>query len=413
MTVQETKEQDENDDQTVELMNIFDSFDVDESGAIDRTELSNMLNSMDIFMSDAELDAAFVKIDTDNSGTIDFDEFMGFVLSKIKGQDDKSVMLEIFKIMDTDGNGVITRDEFEITALILKLDLSSSDLKEIFDSCDLNKDGVIQFNEFMEAKHGVWSKMKLTYNIARACKEILAQYTKLAVSPEDGFGIGESLPYGKENAKKMGYDVDMLPEKVWESSCMCGDSFPAGTVSKGDTVIDFGCGAGADVCVAATLTGPEGRVIGIDMTPAMIEKGEENTKLCKLSNAEFILSPFDLGSSPKIPEACADLVIFNGTFNLSSRKKCALVQAMKCLKPGGKLIINDVFLEGQLPRTESSGSWCDCIAGALPVEKVQSMLESVGFVDFKLGGYTGYDTSPATKGVTIMASKTLLPKTES
>ncbi len=74
------------------------------------------------------------------------------------------------------------------------------------------------------------------------------------------------LPYGKESVAKMGYDVSQLPDQVWESACMCGNSFSLGPVNKGETVVDLGCGAGADLCVSAGLVGETGKVIGVDMT---------------------------------------------------------------------------------------------------------------------------------------------------
>jgi arsenite methyltransferase len=102
-------------------------------------------------------------------------------------------------------------------------------------------------------------------------EDIRSLYTRLALHSEQEFGWGR----GKENARGLGYDgewLERLPEVIWESSAAVGNPFSIGPIRPGETVIDLGCGAGADVCVAALLVGPRGHVIGVDVTPAMVEK---------------------------------------------------------------------------------------------------------------------------------------------
>ena len=108
-----------------------------------------------------------------------------------------------------------------------------------------------------------------------ACAQIRALYSDLALHPEKDFGWGT----GKANAQRLGYDATRLqglPESIWESAAAVGNPFSLGPIRAGETVVDLGCGAGADACVAALLVGPRGRVVGVDMTPAMVEKARHN-----------------------------------------------------------------------------------------------------------------------------------------
>src|SRR5512135_904670 len=101
--------------------------------------------------------------------------------------------------------------------------------------------------------------------------------------PEKEFGWGK----GEHNARALGYDVtwlEQLPTAVWESAAAVGNPFAIGPIHPGETVIDLGCSAGADVCVAALLVGPRGRVIGVDITPAMVEKARANAAQAGLHN---------------------------------------------------------------------------------------------------------------------------------
>ncbi|OQY57402.1 MAG: hypothetical protein DRR08_01635 [Candidatus Parabeggiatoa sp. nov. 2] len=288
----------------------------------------------------------------------------------------------------------------------MKINLSDQEIDELIREADLDGNGVIDYHEFVQSKN-LWKKIKLTLGISRSFKEILRQYTRLAENPSVGFGTTMSLPYGKENAHHMGYEVSQLPDRVWESSCMCGNSFSVGPVSEGEVVIDLGCGAGADICVAASLVGETGKVIGVDMTAAMLKKAKENAQLCGFNSIELIQAPFDTANHKAIPTSVADVVISNGTFNLSPRKKCAFLQAFNCLKPGGRFYLVDMVRKGSASSEASEGSWCDCVAGAVPISKVLELMDSVGFIECEHVGLTNYRTSDHTVGGTFRAKKPL------
>src|SRR6516165_4341311 len=113
-------------------------------------------------------------------------------------------------------------------------------------------------------------------------------YTELALHPEKEFGWGK----GKENARSLGYDeqwLNRLPAVVWESAAAVGNPFCLGPIASGEKVVDLGCGAGADLCIAALLVGNQGRAIGIDITPAMVAKAEKATRDLGLTNVDIRL----------------------------------------------------------------------------------------------------------------------------
>jgi len=236
--------------------------------------------------------------------------------------------------------------------------------------------------------------------------QIRCLYTELALHPEQNFGWGR----GKENARALGYDHDWLtrlPTAVWESSAAVGNPFAIGSVLPGETVIDLGCGAGADVCVAALLVGPSGRVIGADMTPAMVEKARANAALARFCNVEIIEA--DIANLP-CSDGCADVVVSNGAINLSPRKACVLKESLRVLKPGGRLYVADMVRESVEPEqsgqsAEPSGSWANCVTGTLTPQCFQEMLLNAGFEQIEFLGVIGYRTSAETVGALFRATK--------
>ena len=237
-------------------------------------------------------------------------------------------------------------------------------------------------------------------------QSIIALYTDLALHPMKEFGWGK----GWENARALGYDrawLDRLPAPVWESSAAVGNPFALGPIHEGETVVDLGCGAGADACVAALLVGPYGHVVGVDVTPAMFGKARANAALAGLHDVEIIEA--DIAELP-IPDACADVVISNGSINLSPRKACVLKEAARVLKPGGRLYIADMVRDpaashAQCDAANPEGSWANCVAGTLAPECFLQLLEEAGFANATMVGTTGYRTSSETIGALFRARK--------
>jgi len=163
----------------------------------------------------------------------------------------------------------------------------------------------------------------------------------------------------------------------------CGIPVAFAGIKEGDTVLDLGSGAGNDAFVARSLTGPRGKVIGIDMTPAMIGLANRNKEKTGFGNVEFILA--DIENIP-LPENSVDTVISNCVLNLVSDKKAAFGEIFKVLKPGGHFCISDVVLLGQLTKKMSGLAelYAGCIAGAMiKQEYLKTILES-GFLDIEI-----------------------------
>lgn len=236
--------------------------------------------------------------------------------------------------------------------------------------------------------------------------DIRCLYTRLALHPEQEFGWGR----GKENARRLGYDdewLTRLPEAIWESSAAVGNPFSIGAIHPGEAVVDLGCGAGTDVCIAALLVGPSGQVVGVDVTPAMVEKARTNAALARFHNVEIIEA--DIAALP-CPDSFADVVLSNGAINLSPRKTCVLKEALRVLKPGGRLYIADMTRDVAEPvpdsnPTEPSGSWANCVSGTVPSEHYLEMLLNAGFEHVAFVGVTGYRTSAETVGALFRAVK--------
>lgn len=231
--------------------------------------------------------------------------------------------------------------------------------------------------------------------------ELIALYTKLAERPDSDFGWSK----GKANARQLGYSdtwLDELPDVVWESAAAVGNPFKLGEIVSGQTVLDVGCGAGADACVAALHVGNAGKVIGVDCTPAMINKARKISIHSALNNIEFYEA--DIINLP-ISDNSIDVVISNGAINLSEDKDKVFHELYRVLKPGGRLQFADMVRESEnCCATESNvGSWADCVQGTLPADELLEIISNAGFINAVLVELTEYKTSESTKGALIRA----------
>ena len=171
------------------------------------------------------------------------------------------------------------------------------------------------------------------------------EYTEVASCPWKGFHFHT----GRFLAGRLGYPaerVEALPDPIVESFAGVGNPFSWGDLAPGERVVDLGSGAGFDAFLAAQMVGPEGRVIGIDMTPAMLAKARANARLLGLSNVEFregYLEALPLASDS------VDVVISNGVINLCPDKAAALAEAHRVLEPGGRLQIADIIVGKAVP----------------------------------------------------------------
>ena len=158
----------------------------------------------------------------------------------------------------------------------------------------------------------------------------------------------------------------------------CGLPTQFAKIKKGDTVIDLGSGAGNDVFIARHETGEEGKVIGIDMTPAMIKRARENAETLNFKNVEFRLG--DIEDMP-VSSNIADVIVSNCVLNLVPNKPGVIAEIYRVLKPGAHFSISDIVLEGELPVEikEAAEMYAGCVAGAIQKKDYLNLIEKKGF----------------------------------
>ncbi len=175
--------------------------------------------------------------------------------------------------------------------------------------------------------------------------QVSEKYTEIANEPEKGahFHTGKSL------AMMVGYPesiIDSLPAGTVESFAGTGNPFSMGELKPGETVLDLGCGAGFDSLIAARQVGASGRVISIDMTPAMLDKARVGASEAGLSNVEFHEV---YAESLPVQDKSVDVVISNGVINLCPDKMAVFGEINRVLKPGGRIQLGDMVVHKAVP----------------------------------------------------------------
>lgn len=170
----------------------------------------------------------------------------------------------------------------------------------------------------------------------------------------------------------------------------CGNPTAVAELRPGDVVIDLGSGAGIDCFLAAERVGPEGRVIGIDMTEEMIAQARANAQRGDFQNVEFRHGQIE--AMPVVSNT-ADVIISNCVINLAPDKEQVFREMFRVLKPGGRFIISDIVTRGQIPDAQRRDmeAWAGCIAGALPKEAYLAIVQAVGFTDLDIRAEVEYD----------------------
>jgi len=163
----------------------------------------------------------------------------------------------------------------------------------------------------------------------------------------------------------------------------CGLPTEFAKIKSGDTVIDLGSGAGNDCFIARHETGESGKVIGIDFTPAMIEKARQNTAVRGFNNVEFRLG--DIEKMPVTSNAC-DVVVSNCVLNLVPNKNNVFKEIFRVLKPGGHFSISDVVLDGNLPGgiQQAAEMYAGCVSGAIQKQRYLELIAENGFSNIKI-----------------------------
>jgi arsenite methyltransferase len=168
-----------------------------------------------------------------------------------------------------------------------------------------------------------------------------------------------------------------------EASLGCGVPTAVADLHEGETVLDLGSGAGADVLISARRVGETGRAIGLDMTDEMLELARANAAAAGVANAEFLK-----GYLEDIPlaDGTVDVVISNCVINLAADKRRVIAEAARVLRPGGRLAVSDVIADPDMDRAtrEDMEQWTGCIAGALTRGQFEAMLADEGLTDIEI-----------------------------
>ncbi len=184
----------------------------------------------------------------------------------------------------------------------------------------------------------------------------------------------------KAVAEAFGYTAEELTSIPAEANMglSCGNPTATAHIRPGEVVVDLGSGGGLDVFLASKQVGPQGRAIGIDMTPAMIERARANAAAGGYTNVDFHLSTID---KIPLPDASVDCVISNCVLNLAPDKPAVFREIVRVLKPGGRLAVSDIALKHELPEAiaKSVAAYVGCIAGAIRIDDYRSELLAAGF----------------------------------
>lgn len=182
------------------------------------------------------------------------------------------------------------------------------------------------------------------------------------------------------------YDPDTAqdaPQAAVAASLGCGVPTAVADLHPGETVLDLGCGAGADVLISARRVAPGGRAIGLDMTPEMIDLARRNAAEAGVLNVEFVAGYLE---DIPLPDASVDAIISNCVINLAADKPTVLREATRVLRPGGRLAISDVIADPDID-TETRHDmqqWTGCIAGALTRLQYEHDLADAGLIDVQI-----------------------------
>jgi len=207
-------------------------------------------------------------------------------------------------------------------------------------------------------------------------KAVADMYTDVATHPEKII----HFPTGRLACLFVGYpgyQLDLIPAAAPESFAGVGYPFAAGAIRDGDTVLDVGSGSGTDALISSTLTGPRGKVYGLDMTQAMLDKLRRNIAAMGAQN----VVPLE-GNAEEIPlpDASVDVVTSNGVLNLVPDKPRAFAEIARVLRPGGRVQISDISLAK--PVSDKSRSdpklWAECVVGAVVEDDYVAKLRAAG-----------------------------------
>ncbi|MFA6189922.1 MAG: arsenite methyltransferase [Candidatus Staskawiczbacteria bacterium] len=201
-------------------------------------------------------------------------------------------------------------------------------------------------------------------------------YSQIAIK---GSGCGCSCSGAKNISKSIGYTDEEL-KIVGEANLGlgCGNPLAFGKIKEGDTVLDLGSGAGIDAILAAKKVGPNGKVIGVDMTEEMVEKAKDNAKKQNIENVEFLMGEIE---NLPLKDNSVDTIITNCVINLTPDKAKTFSEAYRVLKQGGSIYLSDIVLLKELTQEQRNDKdlISGCVAGALLRDDYLNKIKEAGF----------------------------------
>jgi ubiquinone/menaquinone biosynthesis C-methylase UbiE len=212
----------------------------------------------------------------------------------------------------------------------------------------------------------------------------------------------------EDMSRKIGYSEEEL-SSVPEGANLglgCGNPIALASLKEGETVLDLGSGAGFDCFLAASKVGKKGKVIGVDMTPEMLDKGRANAKKGKYTNVEFRLGEIE---NLPVADQSVNVIISNCVINLSPDKRQVFKEAYRVLAPNGRLMVSDIVLLDELPKElkENAQAYTSCISGAELKEKYLNLMKEAGFKEVKVVDETNFPVDFITSDTTQKLIKTL------
>jgi SAM-dependent methyltransferase len=222
----------------------------------------------------------------------------------------------------------------------------------------------------------------LNLNPEEIKKLVKDKYGEVAKNPCAVF----NFPVGRAFALKVGYPkeiLDKLPQSLYESFTGANNPQPFVELKEGEVVLDLGCGAGLDLYFYAKAVSEKGRVYGLDISEAMVDKAKENMKKAGIGNVEI-----SAGHSDNLPFAdnFFDVVASNGIYNLSPSKEAVMREVFRVLKPGARTVFCEIVLKKALSEEErkNANDWFRCIGGALVEEDFLALMEKTGFKNIEV-----------------------------
>ena len=182
--------------------------------------------------------------------------------------------------------------------------------------------------------------------------------------------------------------LEGLPADITNFTLGCGNPIDVAAFQPGETVLDLGSGGGLDCFLAAQRVGPTGHVLGVDMTPEMLERAQEAAARLNVTNVEFRQGYLE---SLPVADGTVDAVISNCVINLSPDKPQVFREVARVLKPGGRVAVSDIVIDGAMPAAlrDNPEAWSECLAGAIDWREYAGGLEQAGLVDVQVQAKSG------------------------